>query len=140
MSINPELMDTLVILVILEIMVIEIITITILARIESKSFLTHSDEKETVLKSINNFGNLVKNLNEENSKIKPPTRDYTEVDFGGKYRPKREDLQRPQFISNKVHKEDEKPVELQRPTFVNKNIDNKNSNFVELNTQGDVKV
>jgi hypothetical protein len=101
------------------------------------------------LKSINNFGNLVKSVSEENSKIKPPTRDYTEIDLGKEKYRQRENhpQQRPKFSSNKVHdndssafKESSPPqqYELQRPTFMNKNLENKNTNFVELNTQGDV--
>ena len=70
------------------------------------------------MKSINNFGNIVKNLNEENQKIQAPKRDYNEVDMKTSYKTNTSEIQRPQFI--------------------NKNLENKQSNFVELNTEGDV--
>ncbi len=110
------------------------------------------DDKDNVIKSINNFGNIIKNTFEENSKIKPPTRDYTEADFSSSNYKKprthrhRDDLQKPKFTYNKEKEDDlQKPQftntaneDLQRPQFMNKNLENKDTNFVELNTQGDV--
>jgi hypothetical protein len=103
----------------------------------------NTDDKDNVKKSINNFGSLVKNLNDENSRIKAPLRDYNEVDFGNNYR-KVNELQKPSFINSKPLDKQEAQTtianeDLQRPTFVNKNLENRGSNFVEIETNGDVK-
>jgi hypothetical protein len=104
------------------------------------------------LKSINNFGNLVKNISEENAKIKPPTRDYTEIDLGREKYNNNNNLERPKFTIKPSETNEElqkpklmpskqmEPIELQRPTFSNKNLENKNTNFKELDTHGDVRI
>ena len=119
------------------------------------------------MKSISNFGSLVKNLNEENKNIKAPLKNYTDIDLSKneykKERPERTERQqydnkdrnkerndrpdryeRPQY-ENRERKErtdrSEKQGEnevLQRPTFINTALENKTNNFRELNTQGDV--
>lgn len=79
------------------------------------------DEKESVMKSISNFSNIVKNVNEDNKGIKAPLKNYTDVDLTkDKYKTK--------------------PDELQRPTFINTSLENKPNNFKELNHEGDVRV
>jgi len=77
-----------------------------------------NDEKENALKSVNNFGSLIKNTNVENEKIKAPLRDYNEIDVN------QDKYKRPKD-------------ELVRPTFKNSNLENvEKSNFKELDTQG----
>jgi len=79
-----------------------------------------NDEKENALKSVNNFGSLIKNTNVENEKIKAPLRDYNEIDVN------QDKYKRPKD-------------ELVRPTFKNSNLENvEKSNFKELDTQGDL--
>jgi len=81
---------------------------------------TQRDEKENVMKSISNVGNLVKLVEEDNKSVKAPLKNYTDADLT-KYKYK------------------SKPDEISRPTFVNSNLENKPSNFRELNHEGDVK-
>jgi len=67
----------------------------------------------------------VKDLQEENSKIKAPIRDYNEIDF----------------TKDKYHSERNKEKErsyLQKPQFVNKHT-NEEPRFVELEKDKDVK-
>jgi hypothetical protein len=72
------------------------------------------------MKSISNFGSLVKNVNEDNKTVKAPLKNYTDLD-----------LTKDKYKNN--------TDEIQRPTFVNSNLDKKPNNFRELNQEGDVK-
>lgn len=68
----------------------------------------------------------MKDLQEENAKIKAPKRDYTEIDFTkDKYNSER-------------NKEQEKNY-LQKPQFVSKHV-NEEPRFVELEKDKDVKI
>jgi len=69
------------------------------------------------MKRVGNFTSLVKDVQEENSKIKAPKRDYNEIDltkdkyFSEKNKEKNY-LQKPQFISK--HQEEPNFIELER--------------------------
>ena len=83
-------------------------------------FLFSRTEKEETLKRVHIFNSIVKDSREENSKIKAPTRDYTESDLTiNKYKNEKENLT------------------LQKPTFINKHPD-KQTNFVDLDKDTDV--
>lgn len=71
------------------------------------------------MKSIGNFSNLVKNIDEDNKTIKAPLKNYTDIDV----------------TKDKYKKQED---EIQRPTFKNTALENKPSNFRELDHQGDV--
>ena len=78
------------------------------------------------MKSISNFGNLVKNLNEENKNIKAPLKNYTDIDLGNESQ---------KYFTEKRPKKEE----IQRPTFTNSSL-NEKKNFKELDLQGDVRI
>lgn len=79
------------------------------------------------MKKIGTFNHLVKDLQEENSKIKAPLRDYTEIDFT-----------KDKYVSERSNKEKEKNY-LQKPQFVSKNNNNNEEpRFVELEKDKDV--
>ena len=65
---------------------------------------------------------MLKNSEENNSQVRAPKRNYTDVEVS----------------ANNYRKPFEEP-QIQRPMFVNKNLENKSSNFVELDKDGDVK-
>jgi len=73
------------------------------------------------MKSINNFGSLVKNLNEENKNFKAPLKNFENADSSAK---------------NKT--EHEREEEYHRPTFKNSALENKQNNFKDLCMEGDV--
>jgi hypothetical protein len=77
------------------------------------------------MKSISNFGSLVKNLNEENKNIKAPLKNYTDIDLSQENR---------KYSAEKPPKREE----IQRPTFINSSL-NEKKNFKELDIQGDVR-
>lgn len=68
---------------------------------------------------------LLKNNQEENSKIKAPLRDYNEIDFN-----------KPKYKNDRNERKKEEKVYLQKPQF--KSSNKESSNFIELNKENDV--
>ena len=84
------------------------------------------------MKSISNFGSLVKNLNEENKNIKAPLKNYTDIDLSKndykKERPERPERQerherpdRQQYENKERYKErHDRPDRQERPQYENR--------------------
>lgn len=68
----------------------------------------------------------MKDLQEENSKIKAPKRDYTEIDFT-----------KDKYASERNKEKDHERNSLQKPQFVS-NHNNEEPKFVELEKEKDV--
>ncbi len=86
------------------------------------------------MKSISNFGSLVKSLNEENKNLKAPLKNYNDIDLSKENyrREPKERIYREKVVQSTPQDD------LQRPTFSNTSL-NEKKNFKELDTQGDVK-
>jgi hypothetical protein len=83
------------------------------------------NEKDETKQKVANFTNLLKDSEQENSKIKAPKRDYTEFDLlKDKYTSERNNekntLQKPHFLSK--HNEEPRFVELEKDKDVIKII------------------
>lgn len=77
------------------------------------------------MKRVNNFTNMVKESQDENTKIKAPKRDYNEVDFN-----------KNRYYQDRERHKDKENETLQKPQFTSKHSEE--PKFVELETGKDV--
>ncbi len=80
------------------------------------------------------MGNALQNIQEENSKVKAPLKNYTDIEIN-----KPREYVRQQY-KPKQTEEENRPTknEISTPMFVNSNLESK-SNFRELAPTGDVR-
>jgi len=86
---------------------------------QQQKYSNKYQQKENPNKLFSPISNLIHATLDENKSIKPPTKDYNDIDMNNVYKSKNE-------------------AELQRPTFKNSNLAESKTNFKELDTEGDL--